>query len=214
MPTTSAEAPWSFANAKAVDIVWDLLIGRGMQVTFVWMAFRSFSKALLRIMDNEEIPFSTYSAVGFTTGSFSSFFSLLGALKNPAREHAQEYADDAPAPGRRSNRARVAIVTMATVTLYTGAVPSFFSAMSGYYSPSYPSLFYFPSGTSPSNMFTGVARDEFACSTDPKGITPAWGYILDALRSHNSPDYQVFSYPPEAWLVDCKCDSQLFRLDI
>ena len=163
---TPHDAPWSFAHAKAVDIVWDLLVGREVQLILVWMAFHAFSKALLRIMEDEEIPFSTYGAVGFTTGSFSSFFRLVGAWKSPSREPGQDFTDDEPkAPGKLSARARVFLLTAAIVTLYIAPVPSFFSSMSGYYSPSYPSLFYYPPGTLASDLFDEGSLAKFACNT-------------------------------------------------
>lgn len=206
-PTTPRDAPWSFSHAKAVDIVWDLLVGRG-----VWVAFHAFSKALRRIMEDEEIPFSTYGAVGFTTGSFSSFFPLVGALKAPSRELGQEFTDDKPkAPGKRSASARVVLLTAAIVILYIAAVPSFFFFYVGVLLSIlsiHPSLFYCPPGTLASNLFDEGSLAEFACNTDPKGMIPAWGYVLNAFRAHNLPDYQVFSYPPDGWIMHCKLDTR------
>lgn len=176
------------------------------------MAFHAFSKALRRIMEDEEIPFSTYGAVGFTTGSFSSFFPLVGALKAPSRELGQEFTDDKPeAPGKRSASARVVLLTAAIVILYIAAVPSFFffyvGALLSILSI-HPSLFYCPPGTLASNLFDEGSLAEFACNTDPKGMIPAWGYVLNAFRAHSLPDYQVFSYPPDGWIMHCKLDTR------
>ncbi len=63
---------WSFARAKAVDVVWDLFIGRGMQIALAFLAFRVFTKVLWRLMEREEMPFRTYAAVAFHPGAFSS----------------------------------------------------------------------------------------------------------------------------------------------
>jgi hypothetical protein len=161
-------------------------------------AFHIFSKALLRLMEGEEIPFRTYSAVAFQAGGFTSLLPLIRvlplirAMKTPHKRGVGQTEWGPKIASRRSDTACAATVAMALLTLYIAALPTLFSAMTGYSSVSYPSLSYFSTLQSMA-LLEGEARTRIACDTEVdhqvEGMTPAWGVVLDAGRVHNALDF-------------------------
>jgi hypothetical protein len=202
VPVTSATVPWTFTHAKIVNVIWDLLVGRGLQIILVFTAFHVFSKVLLRLMEREEIPFRTYGAVSFQPGTFSAFFKLITAIRAPPPEEPLlpgGQNEDQRSGNGRSWKARAAILVMALLTLYIAVLPTLLSAMNGYYALSYPSLSYYPTKQLMIEMglTTDVACDILGSDNQLQGIAPAWGVLLDAERVHLDPSFLVLEYPPD-----------------
>ncbi|KAH8647826.1 hypothetical protein BX600DRAFT_443170 [Xylariales sp. PMI_506] len=193
---------WSFAHAKLVDVVWDLLVGRGLQVALTVLAFAVFSNVLLRVMEREEIPFRTYASVSFQPGGFSSIWAIIGALGPPKPDPQQDDADDTarsrsvrlpPRALHRSCHAWLLLLLMVVLTIYIAVLPTLLSAATGYVPSYYPSLTYTP----PGGMLGLSLESTIPCDTST-GLAPAWGYLTDADRIAINPDYMVIPYPPYA----------------
>lgn len=217
---------WSFTTAKAVDVVWDMIIGRGIQVCLGLMALHTFYKVILRLMEGEELPFRTYAAISFQPGSFVSAWRLLGAVKHPkvglvdpeTRKHT------GPDISYRSFHAQLLLISMGLVTLYIVALPTLLSAATGYSSESYLILSYWPgppkNQTADRYLLYGMDEKIGKMCDSPdnqfelfQGLMPAWGFVLDAERlSHSDgvgtfydyPDYVAFGYPTIDKFLDCQ----------
>lgn len=193
VPTTS-DAQYDFAHAKAVDVVWDLLLGRGLQVILCIIAFQVFSKVLLRLMEREEISFRAYSAVSFQPGGASSILPLLLAVQDPrplVSSNGRSW-DSREASGRprRSFRARMVLIGMSLLTLYIAALPTLLSAMTGYAAESRAALEYWPT----LQDMLDFDNNATVVPCGKEGMRPAWGVVLDADRVRLTPSVVALAY--------------------
>ena len=108
---------YSFTQAKAIDVVWDVVIGRIVQSFLLWIAYQVFTKALARNMEEDVsgVSYGTFEALVFASPTFESSWILLrNFLTN------------------RGWRARLAIAWVIIGSIYVLAFPTLVSAMSGY----------------------------------------------------------------------------------
>lgn len=110
---------YSFTQVKVIDLAWDVLVGRGGQLVIVAFAYGIFGDAVRALMDREEVGYDLFAAVAFHSGGISSIGTLLA--------HA---VGNTPIP-RTRHAVRVYWV-MAAATTYIVAMPTLFSAMTGY----------------------------------------------------------------------------------
>jgi hypothetical protein len=75
---------FTFAQAKALDFAWDLLIGTGGQLGLMALVYPLFRRVFLSRMESRPLPGSVYTALVFDRISGTTVFALLGALF-PAR---------------------------------------------------------------------------------------------------------------------------------
>ena len=130
----------SFSNAKLIDVIWDVVLGRGGQflaflLTYMtlnlpgqgllgYVAYSVFTKSLVRIMEQTPVSYETFEAITFHN---TTLFSLWLMIKN--------YTTNG------GSRARVAILWMLFASLYVLAFPALMSAMTGYDSNSQGGLY-------------------------------------------------------------------------
>jgi hypothetical protein len=99
-------------------------------------------------MEDEEIPFRTYSAVSFAHGSARSFsfFSVCAAMWSPTVRN-DEILDrnGQPRAWIRSAQARMVLLLVALVTSLVCIAPTLLSAATGYRSESFPVPTYYNS---------------------------------------------------------------------
>jgi hypothetical protein len=207
--------PWSFAPAKTVDIIWDLFIGRGLQVVLTALCLKIFSQALQRIMEDEEVPFRTYSAVSFEPVSLFSILSVCAAMRSLKVKTEELVVENGPTPRslRRSSKARAVLVTMALLTLFVAAVPTLLSASTGYTSESYPTLSYYRDTYENADTVAATITSTACGSAAGRdymqpGLLPAWGAIYDGLRVYKMPAYYVISYEVD---TTSSGDAQAYR---
>ena len=114
---TIASGSLSFTAVKVIDIVWDIVIGRGVQVMLTYIAYRVFAKALLQTMETDTVSPRFFSGISFAAANFSTFFTALGELRRTRGRH-------------RVMAWRV--WGIALCILYVASFPTLLSAMTGY----------------------------------------------------------------------------------
>ncbi|KAK5722650.1 hypothetical protein LTR15_005882 [Elasticomyces elasticus] len=113
------------------DVCWDVIVGRGGQILLIYIASRVFASSLAYLMESRPVSFEAYGTVAFSTGSMSSIIPYLRALVS------KRY----PVNRLPSTWKTIRIFTMfALATIYTAAMPTLYSAMTGYAVVSGPAL--------------------------------------------------------------------------
>jgi len=108
-----------FSTAKLIDVLWDVVVGRGGQVLLTYVAYRVFTKSLGRAMEGSQVSYHTFAAFAFEPGSTAGVFML-----------AKDFASN------RSLRSKMIVSWVLAATLYIVAFPTLSSAMTGYTSVS------------------------------------------------------------------------------
>ena len=130
MKTGSSYGPWpvsqlltinlgfgamAFSTAKLIDVLWDLVVGRGGQVLLTYVAYGVFTKSLARAMEGPQVSYHTFAAFGFQPGTAAGALMLgKNFLSN------------------RSLRSKRIVSWVLIATLYIVAFPTLSSAMTGY----------------------------------------------------------------------------------
>lgn len=116
--------PMPFAVVKFIDVVWDLVVGRGGQALLSILVYRVLSQALLFSMETRRSSFRKFAATSFETGSTSAL-----------RVYVQDLFIDRRARGIRSTMLVLAFII---TTAYLIAFPTIISGISGYQAISTP----------------------------------------------------------------------------
>lgn len=72
----------AFSLAKFVDIVWDIVVGRGGQLLIAWIDYRVFSDALMRIMETTTVPYDLYIEITFPPPSVTTLAPIFQVVKS------------------------------------------------------------------------------------------------------------------------------------
>lgn len=104
-----------FSTAKFIDVLWDVVVGRGGQVLLTYVAYRVFTISLGRAMEGSQVSYHTFAAFAFETGTTTGVFML-----------AKDFASN------RSLRSKMIVSWVLAATLYIVAFPTLASAMTGY----------------------------------------------------------------------------------
>ncbi|EOD48733.1 hypothetical protein UCRNP2_4508 [Neofusicoccum parvum UCRNP2] len=67
----------SWAKAKAIEVLWNFIIGKSIQVVLVLSSYWVFMGALLRNAERTPIPYNVYSSLAFQHGSLASMWYVL-----------------------------------------------------------------------------------------------------------------------------------------
>lgn len=172
----------SYTYVKIIDAIWDVVVGRGGQLILVWLAYRTFHKSLMYVMQSQPIPYSLYGAVAFDAGSLHSIIQFVQTLTT--------------SEAKRSWRITRIYITIALCTLYIAAMPTLFSAMTGYAAISTPSI------EAVNGFYRGHASPELCaeagigignCTILPCGssLQPVWAIVWDSARYGQDEPYWV-----------------------
>ena len=71
---------FDYGAAKALDLAWNLIVGRGLQGILTWLAYRVFSDALLRTAELTPISFELYASLGLYSTKPEILWQLLKGL--------------------------------------------------------------------------------------------------------------------------------------
>jgi hypothetical protein len=112
---------FTFAQVKTIDIVWDVVIGRGIQLVAWWVGYVVFSDALLRAIERHPASFRVFQRIALEGPSLLSLWTLIKELW-----------------GAKSKRTKALFFYIWIATLYIISIPMFVSAMTGYDSTSIP----------------------------------------------------------------------------
>jgi hypothetical protein len=110
---------FSFSQVKTIDILWDLLVGRGVQLLAWWAAYTVFSDALLRAIERHPTSFSIFQRIALEGPGLGSLWTLTRELWVA-----------------KSKRTRALFLYMLWSTVYVLFVPIVLGAMTGYDSTS------------------------------------------------------------------------------
>ncbi|KAH0432059.1 hypothetical protein CcaCcLH18_06714 [Colletotrichum camelliae] len=113
---TMAWGTMTFANAKFVDVAWDVVFGRGGQALLAWISWSIFSDYVTTSMEVSPVTYETFWTV-FLDGA-PTFWSTWYLMRDFSRSH-----------GLRS---RFAMIFMVVVAIFILLFPTLGSAMSGY----------------------------------------------------------------------------------
>lgn len=109
----------SFAKAKLIDVVWDLVIGQGGRLLLAWISYGVFMDGLTRLMETSTVSYQLYASIVFETSSLASTWCSLKAVFIG-----------------HDWRGRAFLAWFGLATLCTLAYPTLMSAATGYLKPS------------------------------------------------------------------------------
>lgn len=107
----------TFAQAKVIDIVWDIVVGRGGQGILAIVSYRVFSKCLTRLIEREHLSatYRLYEAIVFRDASLQSIWQLCTSFTKNMKQ-----------------RDSAAICWIILASAYVVVFPTWVSAMTGY----------------------------------------------------------------------------------
>ena len=105
----------SFANAKILDLSWNWLVGRGLQLVLAFLSYKVFTSALMRITEREPVSAGTYMNLAFYATKVDSLLCIFRSLT-----------------GEYTLRAKFSLGWMLLSTVYLTFVPSILDIMTGY----------------------------------------------------------------------------------
>lgn len=111
----------TFAQAKVLDVAWDLIIGKGVQLFAWFISYMVFTNALLRAIERHPSPYRTFLNISLNGPSLTS---MLALIKDLARY--------------RSRRTVALFLFLVLCIFYVLALPVILGAMTGYVSTSIP----------------------------------------------------------------------------
>ena len=111
---------FTFTQVKVVDIAWDLIIGRGLQMLLAWVNYCVFNEWLVYHMEMHLTSYKMYAAVAFETTTMGT----LGVL-------GKEFLAFGKGTWKRFFR-WLAVLSMFLSTLYVLSFPTLMAAMTGY----------------------------------------------------------------------------------
>ncbi|KAH6637844.1 hypothetical protein C7974DRAFT_450972 [Boeremia exigua] len=113
---TLSSGKLTFAQAKAIDILWDVGVGRGGQLLLAIISWREFARYLTICMETEPITFQVFRTIFLEKDA--SIFSAVRVSKSLVWQ--------------RRLRSKVAMTFIIVTMLFIVALPTLVSAMSGY----------------------------------------------------------------------------------
>ncbi|KAK5712069.1 hypothetical protein LTR15_012138 [Elasticomyces elasticus] len=121
---TMGSGKLTFPQAKGIDIVWDLVAGRGGQVVMTVLSYPILRRTLTYCMEKQSVPFSLFSS--FTHGQVSvrSLFALATCDRHVSQSRARSIL---------TARSWL-FAAMALVGTYLLAFPTIVTSMAGYQS--------------------------------------------------------------------------------
>ncbi|CZR52596.1 uncharacterized protein PAC_02473 [Phialocephala subalpina] len=105
----------TFAQAKAIDLAWNTLVGRSLQTVISIFTYKVFMKALMRIAERNTLTYEVYAALAVSTTRLSAIWPLTKALNS-----------------KLNWQARFSITWLLLSTVYLAALPTLIDASSGY----------------------------------------------------------------------------------
>ncbi|KAK3625239.1 hypothetical protein LTR56_012034 [Elasticomyces elasticus] len=125
---------FTFTQAKAIDFLWDLSVGRGGQFVLTWCCYPIFRRSLLLEMESREITVPTFASLAFDKIGWSSVRSLASPCATEFwtafRELDKTGAVRSSSPGR--------LIPFLGAFAYILLFPSWMSIMTGYQAQSQP----------------------------------------------------------------------------
>lgn len=151
---TLGSGRYTYPEAKAIDVLWDLLVGRGGQILAAAMAFTVIRKSLTLSMEQKSVPVSLAFGVYFRSITVVLVGSILQNLS--LRSRARQHQDKAVPLWRLSSWFYLCV--------YVLILPTVISAMTGYQTTG--SIYFHPAFKSTGSL------------ADASGLTPNPGLMI------------------------------------
>jgi hypothetical protein len=157
-----------FSTVKIIDVIWDIIVGRGGQALLTGTSYVIFSKSLLRIMERKSVSYGTFEVLGFQTASATTIFKLM-----------RDYLTN------HGVRAKFSILWIILSSIYVVAFPTLASAMTGYSANSHA---YVRDYSGSLSLWSAYKPVQYIINDGWRvGLTGR--YILTDIDEHNSPYY-------------------------
>ncbi len=109
----------TFTQAKAIDVIWQLLGGAGGRFLMAWISYKVFMDGLTRLAERSPVSFDLYISLTFSTTSlYSAWYSLKAVISS------------------KGWRNKWFLLWFFLSTLYVLGFPTLISATAGYLTPS------------------------------------------------------------------------------
>jgi hypothetical protein len=109
----------SFSLVKFIDVLWDLFVGRGVQLIAWYISYVVFTDALLRVIERHPAPYRTFTLLCLEGATLASMGALIKDMKR-----------------FRSRRSTWLFAYIILATFWVLSLPTTLSAMTGYVSTS------------------------------------------------------------------------------
>ncbi|MCJ1423557.1 hypothetical protein MMC29_001441 [Sticta canariensis] len=109
----------SFAEAKGIDVAWDLFVGQGGRLLLASISYIVFMDGLTRLLETSAVSYQLYATIVFDNSSLQSTWTSLKAIFTG-----------------HSWRGRAFLAWFFVASIYVLAFPALVSAATGYLSPS------------------------------------------------------------------------------
>jgi hypothetical protein len=73
---------FSISKARAIDLTWNLIIGRGLQASVALVSYHKVTGALLRMAESTPIPYGVFVVLVFKTNTFVAITTLASAIRS------------------------------------------------------------------------------------------------------------------------------------
>jgi hypothetical protein len=165
---------FSFSTVKAIDVAWDILVGRGVQILAWWVAYNVFSDALLCVIERHPASFRIFQRIALEGPSLLSLWTLCKELLSV-----------------KSKRTKILFAYMLLSTSYVLCIPMFLGAMTGYDSTSIAWLdldgsnnIVPTSAVKEAWVISGTTNSTFdqKVCTDPDNALINWNYYTDRVN--------------------------------
>ncbi|OJD40318.1 uncharacterized protein BKCO1_1000575 [Diplodia corticola] len=111
---------YKFATVKLIDTLWDILVGRGLQIVLMIGALNVYNMALLRAMENYTASYDVFLETRIRQNTFSICYALVYELCRNGKKHHQP------------RHVKGILAAILVTTAYIGIWPTLTGAMSGY----------------------------------------------------------------------------------
>lgn len=129
----------TFAQAKAVDICFDLVVGRGSQVLLALAIYPLLRRAVLRSMEVREFSLALVLPFFMERLSLYTLWAMIANMRVVRKKKSELESGQPITKSRFRIDWRITLITL--VGCYTLAIPTFLSAMTSYQARGQP---YFP----------------------------------------------------------------------
>lgn len=110
---------FNFSTAKTIDVAWDIIVGRSVQLLCWWVAYVVFSDALLCVIERHPASFRIFQRIALEGPGLHSLWTLCKELLSV-----------------KSKRTKALFAYLLLSTSYVLCIPMFLGAMTGYDSAS------------------------------------------------------------------------------
>ncbi|PVH92339.1 hypothetical protein DM02DRAFT_575938 [Periconia macrospinosa] len=127
----------SFSQAKVIDVIWDVVIGRGGQAVLAYLSWRAFACYTTTSMELESVTFSSFRAI------FVEQTPTIYSIGRLIRDFTS----------RKGLRSKLAMTFMVLSMVFVLSFPTLASSMSGYTTAVAASITDYNNATIPFNKF-------------------------------------------------------------